>query len=97
MDQLLEFFKEMSPLQRVMLAGAVIIGWPVVRDNLFKSTPAVVDVDDDEEEEIIEPFNDQEAMESYWFLLYQACTALEDEQAAEEVRQKLVDISKHIF
>ena len=93
MDQLLEFFKEMSPLQLVMLAGAVIIGWPVVRDNLFKSTPAVVD----EEEEIIEPFNDQEAMESYWFLLYQACTALEDEQAAEEVRQKLVDISKHIF
>jgi len=61
MDQLLEFFKEMSPLQLVMLAGAVIIGWPVVRDNLFKSTPTVVDVDDDEEEEIIEPFNDQEA------------------------------------
>jgi hypothetical protein len=99
MDQLLDFFRQMSPLQIVMLAGGVIIGWPVVRDNLFKSAPAVVDVDDDDDEDIldIDSMSDNEVMETYWFLLYQACSNIEDEQAKEEVRNKMVDISKHIF
>jgi len=100
MDQLLDFFRQMSPLQIVMLAGGVIIGWPVLRDNLFKSAPVVVDVDDDDDDEDIldiDSMSDNEVMETYWFLLYQACSNIEDEQAKEEVRNKMVDISKHIF
>ena len=103
MDQLLDFFRQMSPLQIVMLAGGVIIGWPVLRDALFKSSP-VVDVEEEEEEEEededildIDSMSDNEVMETYWFLLYQACSNIEDEQAKEEVRNKMVDISKHIF
>ena len=101
MDQLLDFFRQMSPLQIVMLAGGVIIGWPVLRDALFKSSP-VVDVEEEEEEEDedildIDSLSDNEVMETYWFLLYQACSNIEDEQAKEEVRNKMVDISKQIF
>ena len=98
MDQLLDFFRQMSPLQIVMLAGGVIIGWPVLRDALFKSSP-VVDVEEEEDEDIldIDSMSDSEVMETYWFLLYQACSNIEDEQAKEEVRNKMVDISKHIF
>lgn len=98
MDQLLDFFRQMSPLQIVMLAGGVIIGWPVLRDALFKSSP-VVDVEEEEDEDIldIDSLSDNEVMETYWFLLYQACSNIEDEQAKEEVRNKMVDISKHIF
>lgn len=100
MDQLLDFFRQMSPLQIVMLAGGVIIGWPVLRDALFKSSP-VVDVEEEEEEDEdildIDSLSDNEVMETYWFLLYQACSNIEDEQAKEEVRNKMVDISKHIF
>lgn len=98
MDQLLDFFRQMSPLQIVMLAGGVIIGWPVLRDALFKSSP-VVDVEEEEDEDIldIDSMSDNEVMETYWFLLYQACSNIEDEQAKEEVRNKMVDISKHIF
>ena len=100
MDQLLEFFRSLSPLQIIMLAGAIIIGWPVIRDNLFKSAPVVVDdYDDDDDEDIldIDSMSDSEVMETYWFLLYQACSKIDDEQAKEEVRNKMVDISKHIF
>lgn len=98
MDQLLDFFRQMSPLQIVMLAGGVIIGWPVLRDALFKSSP-VVDVEEEEDEDIldIDSMSDNEVMETYWFLLYQACSNIEDEQAKEEVRNKMVDISKQIF
>ena len=98
MDQLLDFFRQMSPLQIVMLAGGVIIGWPVLRDALFKSSP-VVDVEEEEDEDIldIDSLSDNEVMETYWFLLYQACSNIEDEQAKEEVRNKMVDISKQIF
>ena len=71
MDQLLDFFRQMSPLQIVMLAGGVIIGWPVLRDALFKSSP-VVDVEEEEDEDIldIDSMSDSEVMETYWFLLY---------------------------
>lgn len=95
MDQLLDFFKQMSPLQIVMLAGGIIIGWPVLRDNILKSPSKVIETE--EEDDVIEVLTDQEDMETCWFLLYQACSNLKDEQAKEEVRSKMVDISKHIF
>ena len=99
MDQLLEFFKQMSPLQLVMLAGGVVIAWPVIRDNLFKS-PSSVDYIIDEEDEYEDGLDDlegEEKMQAYWFLLISSISDITDPDEQEDVRRKLVEISSIIF
>lgn len=103
MDQLLEFFKQMSPLQLVMLAGGVIIGWPVVRDNLFKSSPSpqIVDEDDEDDEddeiECIDDLTEIEKVETYWFLLMTSISSIPEEEKYDEVRSKLLEIGDIVF
>ena len=100
MDQLLEFFKQMSPLQLVMLAGGVIIGWPVVRDNLFKSPPSpqIVDEDDEDDEiECIDDLTEIEKIETYWFLLMTSISSIPEEEKYDEVRSKLLEIGDIVF
>jgi len=101
MDQLLEFFKQMSPLQLVMLAGGVVIAWPVIRDNLFKSPSSVDYVIDEEvegeDEDDLEDLEGEEKMQAYWFLLISSISDITDTDEQENVRRKLVEISSIIF